>query len=76
MTVGPIVKLYFTNGAKKKIELYNRPPMITLRFLGTDGAKLEVPFVRWGPDEYKQMKTDGEVDLEKTEKAESLIIKP
>lgn len=55
MTIKPIVTMIFADGKKRKLEMYDRPEIVTLRLIGTDGSKVEVPFVRFGPDEYKQM---------------------
>ena len=52
--IGPIVKLLFTDGTKKRLELYNRPPAIVLEGTDAEGNKVETTFIRSGPDEYRQ----------------------
>ena len=52
--IRPIVKLRFTDGTKKRLEIYHRPPVIILEGKDTEGKKVETTFVRTGPDEYRQ----------------------
>lgn len=55
MTIKPIVKLTFADGSKKRLELYNRPPMIILEAKDSEGKEIKVSFLRNGPDEYRQV---------------------
>ncbi len=75
MTVKPKVTLIFADGTKRKVEMYDRPPsdeIIYFRFIGTDGSKLEVPFSRFGPDEYRQVTKNQEVDVDKFDQQETV----
>jgi hypothetical protein len=49
------VTLIFEDGTKKRIELYNRPPVIDINLRLDNGDVIEgLHFVRNGPDSYRQ----------------------
>lgn len=52
--IGPIVKLIFSDGAKKKLEMYNRPPALIVEG-ELKGEKVQLTFHRTGPDEYREV---------------------
>jgi hypothetical protein len=75
VTVKPRVTLIFNNGEKMKVEMYDRPPsneIVYFRFIGIDGAKIEVPFTRFGPDEYKQISKEQEIDMMAMDREKSI----
>ena len=67
MSIGPVVKLYFANGTKRKFVLYDRPEVVI--YTNNDGEK--TTFKRFGPDEYKERVP--EITTEEVEKGENKL---
>lgn len=72
--------MIFADGQKRKLEMYDRPEIVTLRLIAVNGDKVEVPFSRYGPDEYKQM-VNKEIDMDEFDRKRKinrvpLIVEP
>lgn len=55
MTITPRVTLFYANGSKGKLEMYNRPPEITVEHVHHGRVVDTVKFERNGPDCYREV---------------------
>lgn len=74
MAIKPIVKLFLANGEKGRVEMYTRPAVISVKLENDEGKLVDVPFMRCGPDEYKQFVPKPE--KKEVEEKEKLIVEP